>query len=120
MKPILIRVVQRLLALFLLSAALAAAQLAPEAATIRETAMQAIAKLEAGSWQSCDKALQSIKQLTTSEAPADKELAEKLLRLCATVIEEGMQNLPTPPEQEKIATCLNHKIIFHSKSPNRE
>lgn len=102
MKHFLIRVAQRLLALSLLSASLAVAETAPDLTAAREAAAQVMPKLQAGSWQSSEAAFQTINQLAVSKEKADKELSEKLVGLCATALERGLQNLPPPPEQERL------------------
>ena len=102
MKHFLIRVAQRLLALSFLSTPLAAAESAPEMTAAREAAAQIMPKLQAGSWQSSETALQTINELATSQEQVDKDLAEKLTGLCASAIEQGINQLPPPPEQERL------------------
>lgn len=102
MKHLSICVAQQLLALFFLSASLAAAESAPDVTAAREAAAQIILKLQAGDWQSCEAALQTIDQLASSKEPADMELADKLTSWCVTAIERGIRELPQPPEQEKL------------------
>ncbi|HRH98667.1 MAG TPA: type II CAAX endopeptidase family protein [Prosthecobacter sp.] len=102
MKHLSICVAQQLLALFFFSASLAAAESAPDVAAAREAAAQLMPKLQAGSWQSSEAALQTISQLATSKEKADKDLLEKLVGLCVAAVERGMKNLPAPPEQEQL------------------
>ena len=102
MKHFLIRVAQRLLALSFLSASLAAAESAPEMIAAREAAAWVMPKLQAGSWQASEPALHTINELATSQEQADKDLAEKLTGLFAAAIEQGINQLPPPPEQERL------------------
>ena len=102
MKHFLIRVAQRLLALSFLSTPLAAAESAPEMTAAREAAAWVMPKLQAGSWQASEPALQTINELATSQEQADKDLAEKLTGLCAAAIEQGLKQLPPAPEQERL------------------
>ncbi len=78
-------------------------------------------KLKAGEWQSCKAALQTINQLGHSKEPADTQLADELTSLCVTAIERGIQELPQPPEQEKLlkqAENLVHLLFRHPVAAN--
>ncbi len=122
MKHILIRVAQRLLALSLLSASLAVAETAPDLTAAREAAAQVMPKLRSGSWQTYEVASQTINQLASSQEKADKELAEKLVGLCANAIELAIQNLPEPPEQERLfrdAEDLVNALLHEPTTANR-
>jgi len=102
MKHFLIRVAPRLLALSFLCTSLAAAESASEMTAAREDAANVMPKLQSGSWQASEMALKTIDQLAISQEQADKDLAEKLTGLCAAAIEQGINKLPPPPEQERL------------------
>jgi membrane protease YdiL (CAAX protease family) len=123
MKHLSVCVAQRLLVLFLLSAPLALAQSAPEIAAAREAAAQIMPKLQADDWHSSEAALQTINQLARSKEPADKKLADQLTSLCVTAIVRGIQELPQPPEQEKLlkqAESLVHLLFRHPIAVNKQ
>ncbi len=78
-------------------------------------------KLQAGSWQASEPALQTINELTTSPEQADKDLAEKLTGMCAAAIEQGFKQLPPPSEQERLlrdAETLADSLLRNSTASN--
>lgn len=97
MISLVIRVAIRSLALLILSASFACAEVPKQPAAARDTAALVIPKLEAGDWQACKDAFKADRHLARSKDAADGQLADKLLAVCATAIERGLKNLPTSP-----------------------
>lgn len=115
-KHLSVRAAQLLMLSFFVTS-LALAQAEPDFSAAREAAVQMIPKLEAGTWQSSGTALRTSSQLATSQDKADKELAEKLMDLSVTAMMKGLQNLPPPPEQERLrrkAYTLIGSLLNHS------
>lgn len=103
------RVAQRSLALLVLTATLVTAEEPNQAVTARDAAALVIPRLEAGDWQACKDAFKANKQLSRSKDPADAQMADKILNLCAAAIERGLKSLPPSPAER-------HELLAHANN----